>query len=160
MYRRFEKYKYVLSFIHCHGICVYIVFSLSIARLMRLAIILPAEVSWKRNKMKDFSQSLRSQPLWCSGWVYSRVEPKVQGSSPSALFILPFLFLPVFCVVVFYKYSIYLNNCYLIKCNKQQEKYCVSRENIVLRILNIWINNLNFYYFLQFTVGKPELITT
>ena len=21
-------------------------------------------------------------------------------------------------------------------------------------------NNLNFYYFLQFTVGKPELITT
>ena len=33
----------------------YIVFSLLIARLMRLAIILPAEVSWKRNKMKDFS---------------------------------------------------------------------------------------------------------
>lgn len=52
------------------------------------------------------------------------------------------------------------NKCYLIKCNKQQEKYCVSRENIVHRILNIWINNLNFYYFLQFTVGKPELITT
>ena len=73
---------YVLSFIHCHRICVYIVFSLLIARLMRLAIILPAEVSWKRNKMKDFSQRLRSQPLWCSGWVYSRVEPKVQGSSP------------------------------------------------------------------------------
>ena len=24
----------------------------------------------------------------------------------------------------------------------------------------VWINNLNFYYFLQFTVGKPELITT
>ena len=24
--RRFEKHNYVLSFIHCHGICVYIVF--------------------------------------------------------------------------------------------------------------------------------------
>ena len=54
VYRRFEEHNYVFSFIHCHGICVYIVFSL-IARLMRLAIILPAEVSWKRNKMKDFS---------------------------------------------------------------------------------------------------------
>ena len=38
--------------------------------------------------------------------------------------------------------------------------YRVSREKIVHRILNIWINNLNFYHFLQFTVGKPELITT
>ena len=67
VYQRFEKHNYVLSFIYCHGICVYIVFSLLIARLMRLAIILPAEVSWKRNKMKDFSQRLRNQPLWCSG---------------------------------------------------------------------------------------------
>ena len=49
VYWRFEKHNYVLSFIHCHGICVYIVFLLLIARLMRLAIILPAEVSWKRN---------------------------------------------------------------------------------------------------------------
>ena len=55
VYRRFEKHNYALSFIHCHGICVYIVFALLIARLMRLAIILPAEVSWKRNKVKDFS---------------------------------------------------------------------------------------------------------
>ena len=51
VYRRFEKHNYVLSFIHCHGICVYIVFSLLIARLVRLAIILPAEVPWKRNKI-------------------------------------------------------------------------------------------------------------
>ena len=55
VYRRFEKLYYVLSFSHCHGICVYIVFSLLIARLMRLAIILPADFSSKRNKMKDFS---------------------------------------------------------------------------------------------------------
>ena len=67
VYRRFEKHNYVLSFIHCHGICVYIVFSLLIARLMRLTIILPAELSCKRNKMKDSSQPLRNQPLWCSG---------------------------------------------------------------------------------------------
>ena len=67
VYRRFEKHNYVLSYIHCHGICGYIVFSLLIARLMRLAIILPAEVSWKRNKMKDFSRNLRNQALWCSG---------------------------------------------------------------------------------------------
>ena len=26
MCRRFEKHNYVLSFIHCHGICVYIAF--------------------------------------------------------------------------------------------------------------------------------------
>ena len=64
----------------------------------------------------------------------------------------------LFVVVVFYTY-ICLRNCYLTKCNKQQEKYRVSREKIVHRILNIWINNLNFYHFLQFTVGKPELIT-
>ena len=58
VYRRFEKQNYVFSFIHCHGMCVYIVFSLLIARLMRLAIILPAKVSWKRNKVKDFSWRL------------------------------------------------------------------------------------------------------
>ena len=34
VYRRFEKHNNVFSFIHCHGICVYIVFSLLIARLM------------------------------------------------------------------------------------------------------------------------------
>ena len=84
------------------------------------------------------------------------------GSSPTQLFFSLFLFFPVFfffCVLLF-SVNIYLNNCYLIKCNKQQEKYRVSSEKIVHRILNIWINNLNFYHFLQFTVGKPELITT
>ena len=29
MYRPFEKHNYVLSFIHCHGICVYIVFTVN-----------------------------------------------------------------------------------------------------------------------------------
>ena len=37
MYRRFVKHNFVLSFIHCHGICrVYVVFLLLIARLMLL----------------------------------------------------------------------------------------------------------------------------
>ena len=43
--------------------------------------------------------------------------------------------------------------CYLIKCNS----VCFQSKD---SILNMWINNLNFYHFLQFTVGKPELITT
>ena len=98
MYRRFEKHNFVLSFIHCHGICVYIVLSLLIARL---AIILPAE---GKGIKEDFSYNKRIQALWCSGLVLLR-----------------------------------------------------RAENIVHRILNIWISNLNFHYFLQFTVGKPEL---
>ena len=66
-----------------------------------------------------------------------------------------FLFSPVFLYCHFL-----LIYTYLIKHNKQQEDYRVSREKIVHRILNIWINNLTFYHLLQFTVGKPELITT
>ena len=84
----------------------------------------------------------------------SRVEPMVPGSSPTKLFFSFFLFFPFF--VLLFSINIYLNNCYLIKCNKQQEKYRVSNEKTVHRILNIWINN----HFLQFTVGKPELITS
>ena len=61
---------------------MYIVFSLLIARLMRLAIIVPAEVSFKRNKMKDFSSNY---VITLCGVVVrcSRVEPKMQGSSPT-----------------------------------------------------------------------------
>ena len=69
-----------------------------------------------------------------------------------------FLFFSFF--VFLFSINIYLNNCYLIKCTKQQEKYRVSREKIVHLILIIWINSVNFYHFLQFTVGKPDLITT
>ena len=88
----------------------------------------------------------------------SRVELKVPGSSPTELFIPSFFFFPFF--VLLFSINIQLNNCYLIKCNKQQEKYRVSREKIVHCILKIWINNLNLYHFLQFPLGKPELITT
>ena len=44
-----------------------------------------------------------------------------------------------------------------MKCNKQQEKYRVSREKIVHRILNIRINNLNFYLFLTIYCGKTRV---
>ena len=66
---------------------------------MRLAIILPAEVSWKRNKIKTFP---KKHVFSLCGVVVrgSRVEPKVQGSSLTEFF----LFFPRFCVVVFYKY--------------------------------------------------------
>ena len=70
---------------------------------MRLAIILPAEVSRKTNSIKDFSRnyvfSLCGVVVRCS-----RVEPIVPGSSPAELFFSFFLFFSVFCVVVFYKY--------------------------------------------------------
>ena len=73
-------------------------FLLLIARLMRLAIILPAEVSRKSDEIKDFSQnyvvSLCGVVVRCS-----RVEPKVLGSRPTEFFF-SFLFFPV----VFYKY--------------------------------------------------------
>ena len=72
---------------------------------MRLAMILLAEVSLKSNKVKDFSQTLHSQPLLCGVVVRcSRVEPRVKGSSPTKFFISCFFFFSVFCVVVFYKY--------------------------------------------------------
>ena len=70
---------------------------------MRLAIILPAEVSWKRNKIKTFPKIYE---IGLCGVVVrcSRVEPKVQGSSPTEFYIPSFFFFSVFCVVVFYKY--------------------------------------------------------
>ena len=97
-----------------------------------------------------------------SGKAQSRRADRAGFESPNIFFFL-LSFFPFF--VLLFSINIQLNNCccYLIKCNKQQEKFRVSREKIVHRtifLLNIWINNLNFYNFLQFTVVKPELITT
>ena len=47
----------------------------------------------------DYVISLCSVVIRCS-----RIEPKVQSSSPTKLFFSLFLFFFVFCVVVFYKY--------------------------------------------------------
>ena len=82
VYRRFEKHNYVLSFIHCHGICVYIVLLLLIARLMRLPII------------QNYVISLCGVVVRCS-----RVEPMVSGSRPTQLFFSFFLFFPFFVLL-------------------------------------------------------------
>ena len=83
-------------------------------------------------------------------------EPKVLRSSPAHLlsfclffsrFCLFGLFLLICFVVFFYKYISTINS---------KKVMCFQRKD---GILNMWINNLNFYYFLQFTVGKPALIT-
>lgn len=115
-------------------------------------MILLGEGSSKRHQIKDFSPMLCNQPQW-SGLVAPSQRCWVRIPLNS-FFHLSFFSLLLFSI------NIYLNNCYLIKYNKQQEKYCVFSEKIVHPILNIWINNLIFYHFLQFTVGKPELKTT
>ena len=66
---------------------------------------------------------------------YNRVELKLPGSSPTKyLVFFPsfFLFFPFF--VLLFPINMCLNNRDLIKCNKQKEKYRVSRESIVYRI--------------------------
>ena len=105
VYQRFVKHNYVFSFINCHGICVYIVFLPLIARG---SIILPAEVSWKRYQIDDFSSRLIcNQPQWWLG-------AKVPGSSPTQFFFSFFLFFPFF--VLLFSINIYINNCYFVKC--------------------------------------------
>ena len=74
VYRRFEKHNYVLSFIHCHEICVYIVFLLIIAL--------------------SYVTSPCGVVVRCS-----RVEPMVPGSSPTVLFFSFFLFFPFFVLL-------------------------------------------------------------
>ena len=98
--------KSIIMFFHSFIAMEYaftLFFLLLIARLMRLAIILPAEVSRKSNYIKDFSQheviSLGGVVVRCS-----RVESMVPGSSPPEFFFSFFLFFSVFCVVVFYKH--------------------------------------------------------
>ena len=65
------------------------------------------------------------------------MESKVPGASPTQylLFFLSF-FLPFFpfSFVLLFSLNVYLNNCYLIKCYKEQEKYRVSREKVVHRM--------------------------
>ena len=104
VYRRFEKHNYVLSFIHCLGICVYIVYSLLKAWLMRRSSC-RRKFHGKGIKWKTFPDnfviSLCGVVVRCS-----RVKSEVPGSSPTEFFIPAFCFFPFFvnCVVVFYKY--------------------------------------------------------
>ena len=57
------------------------------------------------------------------------------GSSPTKyLVFFPSFFLFFAFFVLLFPINMRLNNCDLIECNKQKEKYRVSRENIVYRI--------------------------
>ena len=86
LYRRFEKQNYVLSFIYCHGICVYIFSSLSIARLMRRWSSCRRKFHGKGIKWKtfpnDYAASLCGVVVGCS-----RVESTVPGSNLTVLYI-------------------------------------------------------------------------
>ena len=78
------------------------------------------------------------------------------GSSPTQLFFFLLSFFPIF--VLLFSINIYLNNCYLIKRNKQQEKYDVSREKIVHLILNNYMDKQSeFPSFPTIYCGKTEV---
>ena len=78
------------------------------------------------------------------------------GSSPTQLFFFLLSFLPIF--VLLFSINIYLNDCYLIKRNKKQEKYHVSREKIVHLILNNYMDKQSeFPSFPTIYCGKTEV---
>ena len=137
MFRRFVKHTYVLSIIHCHEICVYTVFlpnSSVYGARSSLNGVCRRKFRGKGIKSKTFPQ-VYVISLSCGVVVRcSRFKPSRNcgGRVPYLFFLRSFFYFFVFCVVVFYKY-IPVNNCYLIKCNKQQEKYLASREKIVHR---------------------------
>ena len=106
-------------FFHCHEMrvhfcCQYLGLYDSIIFKRRL----PAEVPWKGQFGQVYTISLS-----CVVVRWSRVEPKFLLST--CFFFFPFfgLFAFLFCC---FSINIYLTNCYLIKCKKQEEKYCVS----------------------------------
>ena len=93
--------KSIIMFFHSFIAMEYaftLFFLLLIARSMRLSIILPAEVSWKRHEIRDFSQeyviSLCGVVVSCSC-----VEPMVLDSSPIELFFSFFFFFPFFVLL-------------------------------------------------------------
>ena len=63
-------------------------------------------------------------------------------------------FFPVFVCLVFFCLFVLLFFYKYISTINSKKVMCFQRKD---GILNMWINNL--YYFLQFTVGKPALIT-
>ena len=78
------------------------------------------------------------------------------GSSPTQLFFFLLSFFPIF--VLLFSINIYLNNCYLIKRNKKQEKYHVSREKMVHLILNNYMDKQSeFLSFPTIYCGKTEV---
>ena len=129
MYRRFVKHNCVLSFIHCHGMrlrCVsflfLLFFLLLIARLMRLRKFHGKGITFC--KLQTFLQ----------GYVVNLCTVVVCCRARILLSILSF-FPPFFVLLVCI--NIYLNNCYLITCNKQQEKISCFQRKDSTPLLNI-----------------------
>ena len=101
-----------------------------------------AKVPWITHSVKEFSPDWSNQPSWCSGKVKSHTaeRSRVQVLLWTVVFNLLSFFFSRFWLVLFaylfcFSINMYLNNRYLIKCNKQKEKYCVCRAKIVLNIL-------------------------
>ena len=75
----------------------------------------------------------------------------------STLSFFPSFFFVFGFFVLLFSINIYLNNCYLIKYNEQQEKYRDFREKIERRILNIWIKQFEFLSFPTIYCGKTRV---
>ena len=129
-------------FIHSlpwNAFTLFLFFLLSIARLMRLDHT--ERVRWRKfssmdNALKSFHHE--SYVISLSGVVVKwsrRCRVHVRPCTLLFFYLLSFFFsvFGLFCLLncfVVFSINIYLNYCYLIKCNKQKEKYCVSRAKI------------------------------
>ena len=93
-------------------------------------------VDWRppNRKFEQKKKAFEGPCWWCcklqtflQGYVISLCAVVVRCRAPLLLSILSFFspfFVLLFCI------NIYLNNCYLIKCNKQQEKIsCFQRKD-------------------------------
>ena len=83
---------------------------------------------WKGIKLKTYRQICVSRQAKGAGStpsLYFSFFPSFFSFFPFRFF---FFFAYLFCC---FSINICLNNCYLIECNKQQEKYRVSKERIV-----------------------------
>ena len=78
-----------------------------------------------------------SKKMSCHAILKNLYGPKMDVIFLPFFFYLLSFFFPRFWLVLFaylfccFSINMYLNNYYLIKCNKQKEKYCVSRAKIV-----------------------------
>ena len=67
VYRRFKKHNYVLSFIHCHGLCVYIDFFTVNSSINAAGDHLAGGSFMEKELNKRLFARIRKLCLWCSG---------------------------------------------------------------------------------------------
>ena len=118
-----------------------------------------AEVPRITHEVKEFWRNL---PSWCSGKVKSHLA---EGSGFKSCFVPFFLsfFFSRFWLVLFayllccFSINMYLNNCYLIKCNKKKRKVlCFQRKDSILNILYM-DKQSEFLSFPTIYCGKPRV---